>query len=100
MAEEIQAAIQGLQIQLAALTTESAARIAALATANTQLTQKLHDLERAQAAVLQPNNVTVTEYEDVVPIYTNGTEIQLDAFKVIHEFNGDKKVYRSCKSLS
>lgn len=41
----------------------------------------------------------VTEYEDIVPTYTTGEGIQLDAFKVIPEFIGDKKVYRSWRSL-
>lgn len=95
MTEEMGVAIQALQAQLAALVTESGARINELAAANVQLTQKLTGLEQAQAAVQQPNKVTVTEYVDVVPIYTTGADIQLDAFKVIHEFNGDKKVYRS-----
>lgn len=38
------------------------------------------------------------EHTDIVPEYATGNDIQLDAFKVIHEFNGDKKVYRSWRT--
>lgn len=61
---------------------------------NTDLTTKLNQLQAAQTA----NTVTVAEYTDVVPTYTNGDSIQLDAFKVIHEFNGDRRTYRSWRT--
>lgn len=78
------------------------AQMAALVATNTDLTQKLNRLETTQATFqaqqLPTSNITVTEYTDVVPVYTNGTDIQLDAFKVIHDFNGDRKVYRSWRT--
>lgn len=76
-------------------------QMAALAATNTELTQKLVQLETTQATLQTQQaatNVIVTEYTDVAPIILNGDAIQLDAFKVIHEFNGDKKVYRSWRT--
>lgn len=46
----------------------------------------------------QSNAVVVTEYEDITPIYPNGDAIQLDAFKVIPEFDGNRKLYRAWRS--
>lgn len=73
-------------------------QLARLLTANEQLTEKVTELENSQATLRNNNAVTVTEYADIVPTYTTGDNIQLDAFKVIPEFNGDKKVYRSWRS--
>lgn len=85
----VQATIQQLVEQMSVLTAT-----------NANLTQKLDQLEAAQATfqAQQPTNVTITEYADVVPTYISGADIQLDAFKVIHEFNGDKKTYRSWRT--
>lgn len=44
------------------------------------------------------NAMTITEYVDITPTYTSGDSIQLDAYKVIPEFNGDRKMYRSWRS--
>lgn len=74
------------------------AQMAVLVATNTDLTEKLNRLETAQAANQAQNTVTIASYEDIVPTYTNGDGIQLDAFKVIHEFNGDKKTYRSWRT--
>lgn len=78
------------------------AQMAALVATNVDLTQKLNRLETTQATfqAQQPptTGVTITEYTDIVPTYTNGADIQLDAFKVIHEFNGDRRVYRSWRT--
>lgn len=73
-------------------------QLAALVAANLQLTQKIATLENRQAELQNANAVTVTEYEDVVPTYTGGDAIQLDAFKVIPEFNGERKIYRAWRS--
>lgn len=75
---------------------------------NVQLNTKLIELEKKQEqlattqaeaarAMTQPN-VTVSVYEDVVPTYSSGDVIQLDAYKVMPEFNGNKTVYRSWRS--
>lgn len=73
-----------------------------LMTTNAELVQKLNQLETAQATLRaerpSTNNIIVTEYTDVVPTYATGADIQLDAFKVIHEFNGDRKIYRSWRT--
>lgn len=78
------------------------AQMAALVATNTDLTQKLNQLETAQATfqAQQPPaaNVAITEYTDIIPAYNTGADIQLDAFKVIHDFNGDRKVYRSWRT--
>lgn len=78
------------------------AQMAALVATNTDLSQKLHQLETAQVTFQAQHpptgNVVITEYTDVVPVYATGADIQLDAFKVIHEFNGDRKVYRSWRT--
>lgn len=73
-------------------------QMANLVAINATLTTKLTQLEENQTALQQQNAVTITEYEDVNPIYVHGDSIQLDAFKVIPEFNGDRKIYRSWRS--
>lgn len=73
-------------------------QLAQLLNANIELQQKVINLENSQATLRNNNAVMVTEYEDIVPTYTTGEGIQLDAFKEIPEFNGDKKVYRSWRS--
>ena len=62
-----------------------------------QLTEQITELRAAQVAQQRPA-VNVVEYTDIVPNYATGNDIQLDAFKVIHEFSGDKKVYRSWRT--
>lgn len=80
------------------------AQMTNLMSTNVELVQRLNQLETAQATLraerTSTNNITVTEYTDVIPTYTTGTEIQLDAFKVVHEFNGDRKIYRSWRHRS
>lgn len=71
------------------------AQLALLSTANEQLMQKIAELENNQTVFQNANAVKITEYSDIEPTYTSGDAIQLDAFKVIPEFNGDKKIYRS-----
>lgn len=44
------------------------------------------------------NVPTITEHADIMTVYLSGDTIQLDAFKVIPEFNGDKFQYRSWRS--
>lgn len=106
---EMEALMQQLETRMNQLVTDNAAQMAQLATnnaaqmiqlvnTNTELLHKVNQLEAAQAAVQQSANVAVTEYVDIVPNYLTGNDIQLDAFKVIHEFNGDKKVYRSWRT--
>lgn len=74
-------------------------QMAALVATNTELTTRLNQLESAQTAIQEAAaGVTIAEYEDIEPTYVNGDSIQLDAFKVIHEFNGDKKIYRSWRT--
>lgn len=58
----------------------------------------MNQIETAQATLQRPNNVTVTECADINPTITDGGDIQLDAFKVIHDFNGDKRTYRSWRT--
>lgn len=65
---------------------------------NNELNNKVTQLEQTTTTLQNNNTVTVTEYADIVPTYTNGEGILLDAFKVIPEFNGDKKIYRSWRS--
>lgn len=96
--DNMDAAIAQLQQQLNQLATNSASQIALLTTTNTELTQKLNQLEATQNTFQRQTNITVTEYADIVPVYNSGNDIQLDAFKVIHEFNGDKRVYRSWRT--
>lgn len=78
------------------------AQMAVLVATNTDLSQKLNQLETSQVTFQAQHpptgNVMITEYTDVVPVYTTGADIQLDAFKVIHDFNGDRKVYRSWRT--
>lgn len=81
-----------------AIVQELQTQMAALVATNANLNEKLARVETAQAALQRPTPVTVAEYTDIVPTYTSGDNIQLDAFKVIHEFNGDKKVYRSWRT--
>lgn len=69
-------------------------QMAELVATNTDLSEKLTRLETSLASA----TVTVTEYKDIEPTYTSGDAIQLDAFKVLHEFNGDKKTYRSWRT--
>lgn len=83
--------------QMNALTNNNTAQIAQLVATNADLLQKITQLEATQAAYQTPRNVT-PKYDDIVPNYANGNDIQLDAFKVIHEFNGEKKVYRSWRT--
>lgn len=95
----MEAALQVLEQRMAELAATSANQIGQLVTTNNGLVQKLNQLEAAQATFQPRTNVTVTEYTDIVPTYTTGADIQLDAFKVIHEFSGDRKVYRSWRTL-
>lgn len=74
------------------------AQLASLLTINEELKAKVSELERTQTAMQSANTVTVTEYKDIEPTYANGDAIQLDAFKVIPEFNGEKRIYRSWQS--
>lgn len=87
-----------MDVEVAALR----AQMADLLANNTNMAQKLIQLETTQTTLqaqqAAANNITVTEYADIVPQFINGDSIQLDAFKVIHEFNGDKKVYRSWRT--
>lgn len=71
-------------------------QMAELAATNATLTTKLSELEQNQAP--QRGVVTITEYEDVKPIYLSGDAIQLEAYKVLPEFSGDRKIYRSWRS--
>lgn len=90
----LETAIQQLQVN-------SAAHITQLTEANNELLRKVNILETATATLQQQQpvaTVTVTEYTDIVPIYTAANDIQLDAFKVIPEFNGDKRTYRSWRT--
>lgn len=84
--------------QMQQMTTDNATQMAALATTNAELLRKITQLEATQAAYAPAPHSTTTEYTDIVPNYETGNDIQLDAFKVIHEFNGDKKVYRSWRT--
>lgn len=95
--QNMEATVARLVTQFNELATTSAEQISQLTATNTELSQKLTRLETAQATLQRSNNnnVTVIEYTDVVPTYATGADIQLDAFKVIHEFNGDRKTYRS-----
>lgn len=92
------AQITALQNQMAALI----ANYQVVNTTNAELVQELNQLKTTQATLqaqqATTSNVAVVEYTDVVPEYLTGDSIQLDAFKVIHEFNGDKKVYRSWRT--
>lgn len=74
------------------------AQLAQLCTKNAELEKKVIDLTNNQTIFQNANAVQVTEYTDVVPTYANGDAIQLDAFKVIPEFSGDRKTYRSWRS--
>lgn len=79
--------------------TEIERKLEALILTNEALQQKVTELEASQATLRNNNNpITVDPYEDIEPTYTSGDGIQLDAFKIIPEFNGDKKVYRSWRS--
>lgn len=82
---------------LEATVNQLVSQMATLVTTNTELTTKIQQLETAQN-ILGATGVTVNEYEDITPIYTDGDSIQLDAFKVIHEFKGDKQTYRSWRT--
>lgn len=73
--------------------------LAELMATNQQLIGRIAELENTQQAAIRNNAaITVTQYVDIAPTYTNGDTIQLDAFKVIPEFNGEKKMYRSWRS--
>lgn len=91
----MEAAVQQLEQRLVELATNSAHQISQLAATNVTLTQKLNQLEATQETYQRQANVTITEYTDIEATYASGADIQLDAFKVIHEFNGNKQVYRS-----
>lgn len=84
--------------QMSQLTADNAAQMTALAANNAELLRKITQLEAAQAAYAPTPRTTATEYTDIVPNYATGNDIQLDAFKVIHEFSGDKKIYRSWRT--
>lgn len=57
------------------------------------LSEKLNTLtENLNAA---QNASTMKEHEDIITVYPSGDSIQLDAFKVLPEFDGDKFQYRS-----
>lgn len=84
--------------QINQLAANNAAQIAEMVVTNTELQRKITQLEVTQAAHQPPVNVTATEYTDIVPHFETANDIQLDAFKVIHEFNGDKRVYRSWRT--
>lgn len=84
--------------QMNQLAAANAAQMTQLTNTNTELLRKITELEATQAAYQPLPAVTVTEYADIIPDYATGNDIQLDAFKVIHEFNGDKKVYRSWRT--
>lgn len=73
-------------------------QLAALLATNQQLTQKVTQLETKQTALENANAVNVVQYTDIVPVYANGDAIQLDAIKVVPEFNGERKMYRSWRS--
>lgn len=77
-------------------------QMAMLAAANAELVQKLTELEETQTTLqaqqIPTSNVTIQEYTDVVPEYPKGEAIKLDVYKVIPEFNGDKKAYRSWRT--
>lgn len=78
--------------------TELQIQMATLLAINTTLQENLARLEATQTTFQRGNAVTVVEHTDIEPLYTTGDNIQLDAFKVIHEFNGDKRVYRSWRT--
>lgn len=84
--------------QMNQLAANSAAQLTQLATSNAELLRKITQLEATQAAYQPPCVATVAEHVDIVPNFQTGNDIQLDAFKVMHEFNGDKKVYRSWRT--
>lgn len=76
-------------------------QLSTLLLANQQLTTQLTALETKQAefeANTNANVAAIVEYTDIVPVYANGDAIQLEAFKVIPAFNGERKVYRSWRS--
>lgn len=74
------------------------AQLALLATVNEALQLKVIELTNNQTAFQNANAVKVTEYEDIKPLFASGDTIQLDAFKVLPEFNRDEKIYRSWRS--
>lgn len=94
----MEATLQQLEVRMSQLAANSEARITQLMSINNELAQKLNQLEATQETFQRQTNVVVTEYTDIVPTYISGNDIQLDAFKVIHEFGGDKKVYRSWRT--
>lgn len=83
--------------QITQLNANNAAQMAQVIATNNELLQKINQLEAIQATFPPPPTAPI-EYTDIVPIYATGNDIQLDAFKVIHEFNGCKQVYRSWRS--
>lgn len=93
-----QNSVQETSINMQAMVEELQQQMATLMATNNALVTKLTQIENAQVALQNASSVTVTEYEDIVPTYTSGDHIQLDAFKAIHDFNGDKKIYRSWRS--
>lgn len=68
--------------------------MAQLLATSTELLRKITQLEATQATYPLPP-VAAIEYADIIPTYATDNDIPLDAVKVIHEFNGDKKVYHS-----
>lgn len=94
----MEAIIEQLEQRMNQLATASSSQIAQLAATNVELSQKLNQLEATQNSYQLQTNLTVTEYADIVPTYTSGNDIQLDAFKVLHEFSGDKRIYRSWRT--
>lgn len=64
-----------------------------------QLNTEVTVLRDAQAQQQRQQPVpTAVEYRDVVPEFENGNSILLDPYKVLPEFNGDKKTYRSWRT--
>lgn len=77
---------------------EIQSKLAALLATNTELKNKMTELEAKQATFQNTATVTITKYEDITPAYENGDKIQLDAYNVIPEFNGERKIYRAWRS--
>lgn len=72
------------------------AQLMAIVSDNQRLIQRVGELE--QNRTVFQNNTSVVEYEDIISTYTSGDGIKLDAFKILPEFNGDKKTYRSWRT--
>lgn len=95
--DDLSVSFEGLRIsENMAQIAQIEAALAELKLKNDALTAKVQTLEECRTTFL--NSTKITEYSDITTTYTNGDGIQLDAFKVIPEFNGDKKVYRSWRT--